>query len=202
MQFLKEKAARTRLFSSLQIFCLVCVAFGFAACQASSSASRYSQNSAEACIRTEDEESERSETRVRHRNNQEVLPSGYNAAGRLSTEIKRYLGVRYRYGGADRNGVDCSGLIFRVFINALNLRLPRTAAELAEIGQSISKSQLRFGDLVFFSESAKKVTHVGIYVGKGKFVHASSSSGVIISRLSQRYYRQRYQQSRRVIALR
>lgn len=95
--------------------------------------------------------------------------------------VRAQVGRRYRYGGEDpERGFDCSGLI-RYVMSAFNLRLPRTAALQSLIGQPVPQdtSRLRPGDLLTFGKG-KRVTHVGIYVGNGRYVHASSVAGRVV----------------------
>ncbi|WP_297062896.1 NlpC/P60 family protein [uncultured Duncaniella sp.] len=112
----------------------------------------------------------------------------------LLTEAKSWLGTPYKYGGEDKRGVDCSGLVLKVYKSALDIKLPRNSAEQAGYCSPLQKNQLMPGDLIFFatSGSRKKVSHVGIYVGDGKMVHSSSSKGVIVSNISDDYYVRTY----------
>lgn len=125
-----------------------------------------------------------------------------SAAANKQTEAQKVLqvyrqwaGTRYRIGGTTKAGIDCSAFVKTIMNNAFNLHLPRSTAEQKHIGKSIKKSELKAGDLVFF----RKNHHVGIYIGNGKFVHASTSQGVITSSLSDRYWARTYTQSRRVL---
>ncbi|MDE5988538.1 MAG: C40 family peptidase [Duncaniella sp.] len=113
----------------------------------------------------------------------------------LLTEAKRWIGTPYRYGGEDRNGVDCSGLVLNVYRSALQLKLPRNSAQQASFCRPISKTSLMPGDLIFFDTSGgggKKISHVGIYVGDGMMVHSSSSKGVIVSDINADYFRRTF----------
>ena len=117
--------------------------------------------------------------------------------GQKQIELKRvahtYLGVPYRYGGIDRSGMDCSGLVVRIFRDVYGTRLPHSTKELYKKGKPVSKRMLETGDLVFFREPGNvQPNHIGIFLEKGKFIHASGSKGVIISKLSTRYYRKRF----------
>jgi len=109
----------------------------------------------------------------------------------LYVESANWIGVRYRSGGNDRRGVDCSGLTCQVYKKVYRKNLKRTTTDQLKQSRNISKRKLREGDLVFFTSknSRKKVAHVGIYLKNGKFVHASSSRGVIVSDLNEQYYR-------------
>lgn len=111
------------------------------------------------------------------------------ATASLLTEASSWLGTCYAYGGNDRNGVDCSGFVLKVFDNALNIKLPRSSDQQQQFCISIPRTDLQQGDLVFFTaRSGGTVGHVGIYIGNGNMIHASSSKGVIISSLDQQYY--------------
>jgi len=105
-------------------------------------------------------------------------------------------GIPYVYGGTSRSGFDCSGYTQYVFKGS-GISLPRTTFEQFRVGSSVNKAQLQPGDLVFFTTYATGASHVGIYIGGGSFVHASSS-GVIISSLGSSYYSSRYLGARRV----
>jgi len=115
---------------------------------------------------------------------------------------KSYRGTKYKYGGTDRKGIDCSSLTGKAYAS-VGVTLPRVSRDQAKVGKRIYIGDLQKGDLIFFGASPgnKNVTHVGIisyHVGDIiKFVHASSSSGVVESTLSQTYWRPRYIMARR-----
>lgn len=118
---------------------------------------------------------------------------------RLVSEARKWLGVPYSYGGNSRKGVDCSGLVVAVYRDAASLKLPRSSADQHRYCRDISRKDLEAGDLVFFKGSSKgKVSHVGIYIGDNKMIHASSSRGVIVSDLAEKYYISHYHASGRV----
>ena len=116
-------------------------------------------------------------------------------------EAKRWLGTPYRYGGTEKGkGTDCSGLTMTVYHSVLGLKIPRNSAEQQKFCAPLKRNELQAGDLVFFS-SAKgrgRVSHVGLYVDEGIFIHASSSRGVIASSLDENYYATHYHSSGRV----
>jgi cell wall-associated NlpC family hydrolase len=114
-----------------------------------------------------------------------------------------FKGTRYKYGGHSKRGMDCSGLIFTAF-NEHNISIPRTTEKMESFGNWVDLKEVRSGDLVFFAtkKNSRKVNHVGIVTsvmnGDLSFVHASTSKGVIESRLSERYWYFAFVQARRV----
>lgn len=121
------------------------------------------------------------------------------AAEQLLREADSWIGTPYRWGGNDRNGVDCSGFVTQVFRNSVGISLPRTSGQQHDFCLGIDRDDLQPGDLVFFTvRGGSSVGHVGIYIGNGQIVHSSSSKGVIISSLSANYYKVNYHSSGRV----
>lgn len=114
---------------------------------------------------------------------------------KLHDFYNNWQGVRYRLGGTTKHGVDCSAFVLNAFDRAFGMAMPRSTAEQRYVGKKISKSELEFGDLVFF----RKNNHVGIYIGNNQFIHASTSKGVTTNSLSDSYWARNYTQSRRVI---
>jgi len=110
-----------------------------------------------------------------------------------------WRGTRYRYGAMSRSATDCSGFTGQVY-RSVGVRLPRTSREQATVGQRVSRSSLKPGDLVFFRTShGNRISHVGIYQGNGKFIHASNPrGGVTVSNLTDGYYANRFVTARRV----
>jgi cell wall-associated NlpC family hydrolase len=116
------------------------------------------------------------------------------------TEADLWLGVKYRKGGLDRTGIDCSGLTSQMYLAVTAIRLPRTSQDQSHYGHSVPRTDLRPGDLIFFITLKQNVVdHVGLYLGDGKFVHASPSKGVVVSSLLQDWYMQRYHSARRIV---
>ncbi|AOM00537.1 hypothetical protein FBG13_09540 [Cobetia marina] len=124
------------------------------------------------------------------------LASGPSIREVLLEEHDRWAGTPYRLGGTNSRGIDCSALMQHVFSDGFGIELPRTTRDQVKRGKRIDKSQLKPGDLVFFRPS-RRYNHVGVYVGNGYFLHASTSRGVKLSRLDNVYWSQHYWQSRR-----
>ncbi|MBC8043973.1 MAG: C40 family peptidase [Rhizobacter sp.] len=123
-----------------------------------------------------------------------------NAAELLEVEISKYLGTNYKHGGTELSGIDCSGFVSRVFNSALGVKLPRTTVDQSKLGDAADKKELAFGDLIFFKIHGRRISHVGIYIGEGKFAHASLKIGVTVSNLEEKYYKTRYACSRRILS--
>lgn len=111
---------------------------------------------------------------------------------RLYSFIDDWYGVKYRFGGISKSGVDCSGFCNVLYSQVYNKQIRRTTSQLVKDINKKGKSNLKEGDLVFFNISKKKNSHVGIYLKNNRFVHASSSRGVIISSLDNPYYKKAY----------
>lgn len=121
-------------------------------------------------------------------------------AKNIAELAKSYIGTPYVYGGASPKGFDCSGLVYYCYGQyGYSLRRGATG-QFNNNGTSVSKSDLRIGDLVFFSDSVDPIGHVGMYIGDGKFVHASSGKGcVTTNNLSDYYYKEHYAGAKRII---
>jgi cell wall-associated NlpC family hydrolase len=108
-----------------------------------------------------------------------------------------YLGLPYRYGGESATGIDCSAFVQQCF-SSVGVRLPRTAAEQSRCGMPVTQDQLQTADRLYFASRNGNITHTGIYIGNGYFIHASSSRhSVAISRLSEPLYARMYAGARR-----
>lgn len=141
----------------------------------------------------------------RSKSDAEALHTAAYSTKGLSTERRQvlmsaetWLGSPYVYGGTSKSGTDCSGFVRGVFRD-IHVPLPRTSSEQAGIGSSISRQHLLAGDLLFFNTTGAGVSHVGISIGQDKFVHASTSRGVIVSSLYEEYYNERFLFAKRVL---
>ncbi|MCF7708934.1 MAG: C40 family peptidase [Verrucomicrobia bacterium] len=110
----------------------------------------------------------------------------------------KWLGTPYVWGGEDMNGTDCSGFVQTMYRNVADVKLPRSCSEQFKYGRSVHPADLKPGDLVFFDTSEGGASHVGISLGDNEFIHASSSRGVIVSSLNDRYYASHFYGAKRI----
>ena len=127
-----------------------------------------------------------------------------NTVNSVIGNARTYIGTPYKWGGNDKNGIDCSGLLVRSF-ESVGMKLPRTTSQQIDLGKKVSLKKSKEGDLVFFAfgKSKRKVTHVGLVSNRKnnsdiKFIHASSSKGVIETQLIRDYYLNRIRKIKRV----
>jgi len=129
-----------------------------------------------------------------------TLSSFTDKAARLAIEAMSLIGIHYRRGGSSpENGLDCSGLVRYVFREAHGTELPRTSVEISKMGETVDKKDLQPGDLVFFNTLRRTFSHVGIYLGDNKFIHAPSSGGAVrIESMDLAYWKARFNGARRI----
>ncbi|WP_163437884.1 C40 family peptidase [Fibrobacter succinogenes] len=130
----------------------------------------------------------------------EVAKAAKKAAprGDLETYARKWMGAKYVYGKATRTKTDCSGFVMQVYKGYYNIALDHSASKMYKDsrGKSVSRGGLKEGDLVFFG-SLWKIDHVGIYLNGGRFIHASTKNGVMISPMQDKYWGHKYQGARR-----
>ncbi|WP_175953422.1 C40 family peptidase [Burkholderia sp. BCC0405] len=121
-------------------------------------------------------------------------------AGDVVVGALNMIGVRYRWGGnSPDSGLDCSGFVRYVFQDTLGMSLPRRAEEMSRVGEKVSMSNLKPGDLVFFNTMRRTFSHVGIYIGDNKFVHSPSTGSTIrVDDLDSGYWEKRFTGARRI----
>lgn len=124
-----------------------------------------------------------------------------NSAQDLILKGLELVGVNYRRGGTNADsGLDCSGFVQLVFKDAVGLVLPRTAREQSQVGDNVDKTELKAGDLVFFNTMRHAFSHVGIYLGDNRFLHAPRSDAEVrVEDMRQSYWVSRYNGARRVV---
>jgi lipoprotein Spr len=114
--------------------------------------------------------------------------------------IDEWMGTPYKYGGQSKSGTDCSGFAGILYTNAFSVALARRVSEIHKTTPTLLKlEELKEGDLVFFDIGKRKLSHVGVYLTNGKFVHASTSQGVVISDLNMAYYKKYFRCGGRII---
>lgn len=125
----------------------------------------------------------------------------HNSGSDVVVQALSLLGTPYRFGGSSPDaGFDCSGLVRHVFASVLERDLPRRAEEISGVGRPVSRTELQPGDLVFFDTLRRAFSHVAIYIGEGRFVHAPARNGrVRIEGLDDRYWATRFNGARRVM---
>ncbi|MFV2029447.1 C40 family peptidase [Neisseria sp. S1] len=126
--------------------------------------------------------------------------SNRSDADQLISSAMGLLGVAYRYGGTSAStGFDCSGFMQHIFRRSMQINLPRTSAEQARMGVAVSRSDLQPGDMVFFSTVGGRISHVGLYIGNNRFIHAPrTGKSIEITSMSNKYWNARYVTARRV----
>lgn len=125
-------------------------------------------------------------------------PADQSRIEEIGETAAEFLGTPYRFGGEGAQGIDCSSFVQQVF-REHEIELPRTAREQIKVGREVAEGDLKKGDLVFFQTYASYPSHVGIYLGEGKMIHASSGKGeVTVSDLNSDYYRSRFLGAKRV----
>ena len=106
--------------------------------------------------------------------------------------VNEWLGVPYKYGGTDRNGIDCSAFVGVVYRKVYGINLHRTSNDILRDVDLIGRSQLKEGDILFFTNSKGKVSHVGVYLKNDLFAHSSTSNGVSVSNLNDSYWQKHF----------
>ncbi len=140
------------------------------------------------------------QAKLRRNNKDAAIDSPVSASSELAEAALNYLGVRYRFGGTTpKAGFDCSGLIYYTASKYMGVNLPRVASSMAQVGESVERSELQPGDLVFFNTRGKRYSHVGIYVGENRFVHSPRTGSVVrVDKMDNVYWNKRYNGARRL----
>jgi cell wall-associated NlpC family hydrolase len=133
-------------------------------------------------------------------NNDARAPYSSAEAKNISSYAKSLLGTPYKYGGnSPDTGFDCSGFVYHVFRHTLGIKLPRSSYEISHVGQAISTGNLHTGDLVFFNTLHRRFSHVGIYLGGDRFIHAPSNGGRVRTEdMRDAYWEKHYDGARRI----
>lgn len=131
------------------------------------------------------------------------VKKGATKIDRIVANSFNYKGVKYKYGGTTKRGMDCSGMVYVSFLEE-DVQLPRVSRDMAKRGKSISLKNAKKGDLLFFKTSRKnRINHVGLVTsvsnGQIRFIHSTTSRGVIVSLMSEKYWKNAYSKARRVL---
>ena len=195
-------AISTRLYTGAKILLLIATA-AIAGCATNSNSTQYAQSTPERQLRDNYLSQTRSDPLGAYLDSKEfAYSSRQNTTTTLASAALGALGVKYRYGGDELDtGFDCSGLVIYAAEKSLGLKLPRQSSEIARQGTSVKRSELKKGDLVFFNTRGHRNSHVGIYLGDRKFVHAPRSGSVVrIESMDLAYWKKRYNGARRLVA--
>ena len=127
-----------------------------------------------------------------------------NTIDQILNEANTYIGTPYRFGGMTRSGIDCSAFVLSVYGSATGINLPRISSAQAQEGERVEREELEKGDLLFFQTRGSRISHVGIVQeitpeGEIKFIHASTSKGVTISSLNEKYWGLRFRFAKRIL---
>jgi probable lipoprotein NlpC len=145
-----------------------------------------------------------SSTRTANNNNNNNNRNVNSKADKIVRNALKYKGVKYKFGGTTRRGMDCSGVIYVAF-GQENFQLPRVSRDMAKRGKKISLRSTKKGDLLFFKtgKSKRRINHVGLVIankkGQIRFIHSTSSRGVIVSFLSEKYWKKAFVKATKVL---
>jgi NlpC/P60 family len=125
------------------------------------------------------------------------------SADQFKKEIQKYIGIPYRMGGASLKGMDCSGLIKRIYAKLFGIDLPHNSSQQSRLPflETVSAKDLKTGDLIFFGPRGRRINHVGVYLAEGKFMYAGRRLGVTIASLNTNYWKSRFIVSKRIKGL-
>jgi hypothetical protein len=163
-------------------FIVMCLAAGMAVGMVGCGSSKKNTKTAQTDVK---EQVRDTKTSKKHRSD---TPAA--VADALVSEARTWLGVPYKYGGHSHDGADCSGFLMEVYKNAVDVSIPRTTKDQRDYCLEVDRDNISVGDIIFFSSksSSGKIAHVGMYVGDGRMIHASSSRGVVEDNLDLKYY--------------
>lgn len=132
--------------------------------------------------------------------NADAAPTWEEKADKVVSEAKKHINKKYRSGGTGPKEFDCSGFTQYVYKTAIQYQLPRTSQDQANKGTTIAKSNIRKGDLLFFNTNDKNISHVAIYIGNNKMIHAANSRvNIEITDINNSYWKSRFVKATRVI---
>lgn len=190
------------------ILFLIIIFFSFSSCKSSKQVVNKNQTSAKVVIGTNSNQEVHPDKAITKKNvntSSDAANPTTSKAYNIVEYAKQFKGVRYRFGGATKAGMDCSGLVFESF-RAHDIILPRISRDMAKNGEKIPLSNVGIGDLVFFKTGNKRndISHVGLVVSSDKdgnieFIHSTTSAGVIVSSITEDYWDKTFVEARRIL---
>lgn len=188
-----------------KIIIIVCILLSFSSCK-SSKQTKKSSNSTTQSKSDKKEETYKDTTHsiITNPKTELALEERTNLASEIIDYAKQFDGVRYKYGGTTKSGMDCSGLVY-VSFKAYDVNLPRISRDMAKQGVEIKIDELQEGDLLFFETNPRKkeISHVGLVVavrpGMVQFIHATTKGGVLVSSLAERYWFSSFVKAKRIL---
>jgi len=187
------------------LFFIIIIIFSFNSCKSSKQAKSKNSTSSKIVIGSNDNEEISTDKTITAKNINTNSGSLNSKAYNIVEYAKQFQGVRYRFGGATKAGMDCSGLVFESF-RAHDIILPRISRDMAKNGEKISLNNVEIGDLVFFKTSNRRndISHVGLvvssdYNGNVEFIHSTTSAGVIVSSITETYWDKAFVEARRIL---
>ncbi|MBU3821054.1 C40 family peptidase [Flavobacteriaceae bacterium XHP0103] len=189
-----------------KLFFLAFIILSYSSCKSSKRAkgSQSSTSSSKVIIENRSVETSNENITLSESRKAENLASPESKTDGIVDYAKQFQGVRYKFGGTTEKGMDCSGLVFESY-RAYNVILPRISRDMAKRGEKIHLRQVEKGDLLFFKTGNRRndINHVGLVVssenGTIKFIHATSSAGVIISSIAESYWEKAFEEARRIL---
>lgn len=190
------------------LFFLIIIFFSFSSCKSAKQAKSKNTTSSKIIIGTNPNEEIYTNKTIPSKNihtNSTSINSADSKAYTIVEYAKQFKGVRYKFGGATKSGMDCSGLVFESF-RAHDIILPRISRDMAKNGEKISLKNVEIGDLVFFKTGSRRndISHVGLvvssdYNGNIEFIHSTTSAGVIVSSITEAYWDKAFVEARRIL---
>lgn len=189
-----------------KIIVIVCVLLSFSSCKSSKHTKKQSKPTItqSKSDKRDDIHKDTTHTNISNPQNRLTPEKRSNLASEITDYAKQFDGVRYKYGGTTKSGMDCSGLVY-VSFKAYDVNLPRVSRDMAKQGVDVTIEELQEGDLLFFETNPRKkeISHVGLVVavrpGLVQFIHATTKGGVLISSLAERYWYTSFVKAKRIL---
>lgn len=187
-----------------KIYLILILLISISSCKSSKRAKERKAPSYKEISKSKHHKNDASTLKITKSNSKNKKKSSKSKASNIINYAKRFKGVRYKWGGTTKSGMDCSGLIYTSY-QAYNITLPRISRDIAKKGKKISLKHVQGGDLLFFKTGNRRnnINHVGLVIksksGVIEFIHATSGKGVIISKLSEKYWKSAFFEARKIL---